>query len=104
MTLHALLQARQVLRHFALERYFPVLVGGDDVALGKPDPAALLEACRRLNVLPAACVMVGDSRNDVRAARAAGMRVIAVTYGYNHGEPISAAQPDRLVDSLAALL
>ena len=96
--------ARQVLRHFGLDTYFPVLVGGADVAAGKPDPAPLLEACRRLNVAPTRCIMVGDSVNDVRAARAAGMRVIAVTYGYNHGQPISAAKPDRLVDSLAALL
>ena len=96
--------ARQVLRHFGLDTYFPVLVGGADVAAGKPDPAPLLEACRRLNVAPTRCIMVGDSVNDVRAARAAGMRVIAVTYGYNHGQPISAAEPDRLVDSLAALL
>ncbi len=96
--------ARQVLRHFDLDAYFPVLIGGDDVAVGKPDPTPLLEACRRLNVAPTRCIMVGDSVNDVRAARAAGMRVIAVTYGYNHGQPISAAKPDRLVDSLAALL
>ncbi len=96
--------ARQVLRHFDLDEYFPVLIGGDDVAVGKPDPMPLLEACRRLNVAPARCIMVGDSVNDVRAARAAGMRVFAVTYGYNHGQPISAAAPDRLVDSLAALL
>ena len=96
--------ARQVLIHFGLDTYFPVLVGGADVAAGKPDPAPLLEACRRLNVAPTRCIMVGDSVNDVRAARAAGMRVIAVTYGYNHGQPISVAEPDRLVDSLAALL
>ena len=96
--------ARRVLQHFNLDQYFAVLIGGDDVTLGKPDPMPLLEACRRMHVTPAQCVMVGDSINDVRAARAAGMRVVAVTYGYNHGQPISAAMPDRLVDSLAALL
>ena len=96
--------ARQVLRCFELDAFFPVLVGADDVARGKPDPMPLLEACRRLNVAAPRCIMVGDSVNDVRAARAAGMRMFAVTYGYNHGQPISAAGPDRLVDSLAALL
>ena len=96
--------ARNVLQHFGLADCFVTLVGASDVAVGKPDPAPLLEACRRLGVAPAACVMVGDSRNDVRAARAAGMPVIAVDYGYNHGEPIAASNPDRLVASLSALL
>ena len=74
------------------------------MAVGKPYSAPLLEACRRLGVAPAACVMVGDSHNDVRAARAAGMRVIAVDYAYNHGEPIAVSGPHRLVASLSALL
>lgn len=96
--------AREVLRHFDLERHFITLVGADDVAIGKPDPAPILEACRRLGAAPADCVMVGDSRNDVRAAKAAGVPVIAVDYGYNHGEPIALAGPDRIVASLTALL
>ncbi len=96
--------AQAVLLHFRLDDCFETLVGADDVPIGKPDPAPLLEACRRLGVVPADCVMVGDSRNDVHAARAAGVPVIAVDYGYNHGEPIANAQPDRLVASLTALL
>jgi phosphoglycolate phosphatase len=45
--------------------------------------------------------MVGDSRNDAAAARAAGCPVVLVTYGYNHGEPIRAVDADAFVDSLA---
>jgi phosphoglycolate phosphatase len=48
--------------------------------------------------------MVGDSRNDVEAARAAGILCVAVPYGYNHGEPIQASEPDWLVESLSELL
>ena len=48
--------------------------------------------------------MVGDSRNDVDAAKAAGVVVVAVPYGYNHGEPISDCSPDRLVASLSELI
>ena len=96
--------ARTVLRHFAIDDLFSVLIGGDDVAKGKPDAMPLLEACRRLNAIPALTVMVGDSRNDVLAARAAGIDIIAVNYGYNHGEPIANAKPDRIIASLAELL
>jgi phosphoglycolate phosphatase len=49
-------------------------------------------------------VMVGDSNNDVQAARNAGCSgVVAVPYGYNHGDDIRAAEPDLVIDSLAEL-
>ena len=48
--------------------------------------------------------MVGDSSNDVQAARAAGCPVVLVRYGYNHGEPAETAGADRVIDSLAELL
>lgn len=98
------LVARNVLRHFAIDTMFEVVIGGDEVPRGKPDPLALTLACQRLQVDAAGCVMVGDSRNDIIAAHAAGMRAIAVNYGYNHGQPISAANPDRIIASLRELL
>ena len=49
-------------------------------------------------------LFVGDSRSDVLAAKAAGVPVVAVSYGYNHGQPIAAENPDLLVDSLDALI
>ncbi len=57
---------------------FDVIVGGDEVAHGKPAPDIFLEAARRLNARPADCVVLEDSENGVRAAHAAGMRVIMV--------------------------
>jgi phosphoglycolate phosphatase len=48
--------------------------------------------------------MVGDSRHDMAAGKAAGFATVAMTYGYNHGEPISQSAPDALLDSLAELL
>ncbi|BCX02967.1 MAG: hydrolase [Candidatus Roseilinea sp.] len=57
---------------------FDAIVGGDEVAHGKPAPDIFLEAARRLNVLPCACVVLEDSENGVRAAHAAGMHVIMV--------------------------
>jgi phosphoglycolate phosphatase len=54
--------------------------------------------------LPCAALMVGDSRHDVDAARAAGVRVIGVAGGYNHGEDIRCEAPDLVVDGLGELL
>lgn len=48
--------------------------------------------------------MVGDSKNDIEAARAAGCPVVAVSYGYNHGEDIRLANPDACIDHFADLL
>lgn len=93
-----------LLDHFDLRALLPVAVSGDTLPQRKPDPAPLLFACQQLNVAPARAVMIGDSRNDVLAARAAGMPVVCVSYGYNHGRPISGEQPDRIVDSLLELI
>lgn len=59
-----------------------VLVGGDSLALRKPDPAPLLHACTRLGVDPGDAVYIGDDGRDVQAARAALMPVLAVAWGY----------------------
>jgi phosphoglycolate phosphatase len=81
--------AERVLTRFDLLRHFALVLGGDRVARGKPDAEPLLEACRILDVTPAAALMVGDSENDVLAARAAGCPVVVVPYGYNAGQPAS---------------
>jgi phosphoglycolate phosphatase len=68
----------------------------------KPDPAPLLHACERLGVPPAEALCIGDSDNDVGAARAAGCPVWCVPYGYNEGRPVTALACDRIVPTLAA--
>lgn len=84
--------------------YFDWLVGGDTLAVQKPDPAALYWIMGEAGVAAADTLLVGDSRNDVLAGRAAGVKVLAVSYGYNHGRPVSLENPDLLVDSLDVLL
>lgn len=86
-----------------LAKYFAVIVAGDTVAARKPDPAPLLYACRQAGIAPARAALVGDSANDIRGARAAGMHAIAVTYGYNQGRDVRELQPDLVVDSAAEL-
>jgi phosphoglycolate phosphatase len=81
--------------------YFEVVFGGDDFERKKPDPMPLLGTCAAMGVDPARALMIGDSSNDARAARAAGCAVVLVTYGYNHGEPVRRVDADGFVDSLA---
>lgn len=92
-----LLQAMQLQDAFLLVR------GGDSYARMKPDPLPLLAACCELGTAPARTLMVGDSVNDSAAARAAGCPVVLMRYGYNHGEPVDAADCDGALDDLEEL-
>jgi phosphoglycolate phosphatase len=89
-----------LLRDLGLHGYFKLVLSGDSLPKQKPDPLPLLHACRCFGITPDHGVLVGDSSNDVQAARAAGMPVICVTYGYNHGHDIRDSHPDAVVDSL----
>ncbi|WP_119153038.1 phosphoglycolate phosphatase [Caldimonas tepidiphila] len=81
------------------------LVCGDTTPHAKPHPAPLLEAARRLEVAPEACIYVGDDLRDVQAGRAAGMRTVAVRWGYlGQGEPIERWGADILVGDPVGLL
>jgi len=82
---------------------FAVVVAGDTLDKRKPDPEPLLYAAEQMGVSPANCLMVGDSVNDIKAARAAGFQVVCVPYGYNHGNDIREGNPDAVIDSLAHL-
>ena len=84
--------------------YFAVTVSGDTLAEKKPHPAPLQHACRLLGVAPAAALMVGDSANDAEAARAAGMPVLLVTYGYSEGRPVDSIDCDGLLSNLEDVL
>lgn len=89
-----------LLRKLGLEKYFRAIVSGDTTLARKPDPTPLHHACAALGVTPAQALLVGDSANDVQAARNAGMPVICVSYGYNHGRDVRELAPDAVVDSL----
>ncbi|MEO6661344.1 MAG: phosphoglycolate phosphatase [Burkholderiaceae bacterium] len=82
-----------------------VLVCGDTTAHPKPHPEPLFEAARRLRIEPAHCLYVGDDRRDAQAGRAAGMRTVAVTWGYlGLGDPIDAWGADHIIDAPSEVL
>ncbi len=99
--------ARPLLAGKGLAGFFEHVFGGDAFERRKPDPLPLLKTCEALGLPPSRVLMVGDSSNDAQAARAAGCRVVLVSYGYNHGEPVASAGADRVIDridDLATLL
>ena len=86
-----------------MAQYFEWVVGGDTFPQKKPDPAGLLWVMQQAGVAAEECLFVGDSKNDVHAAHAAQVACVAVTYGYNYGEPISSENPALVVDDLREL-
>ncbi|WP_019625081.1 phosphoglycolate phosphatase [Thioalkalivibrio sp. ALJT] len=82
---------------------FEIVVAGDALPQKKPDPAPLLHAAKELGVDASEALMVGDSKSDVKAARAAGFQIVCMTYGYNHGCDIRAEDPDAVLDRLDEL-
>jgi phosphoglycolate phosphatase len=96
--------AKPLLVDKGLDGFFELVFGGDAFERKKPDPLPLLKTCEALGTAPSRTLMIGDSSNDARAARAAGCPVVLVTYGYNHGEPVRGVDADGFVDSLAELV
>ena len=93
-----------ILSSLDIAKYFTVVIGGDDVKNKKPHPEPLLMVAEKLGLAPAELLFVGDSRNDIQAAKAAGCCSIGLTYGYNYGEPISLSEPDYIFDQFNELL
>jgi pyrophosphatase PpaX len=88
-----------------LAHLFDVVVGGDETTRHKPQPEPLLLAAERLGVDPADCAYVGDSPFDIRAAKAADMHAVAVSWGGIHPrERLEREEPDAIVDTAEELL
>ncbi|MBI3902236.1 MAG: phosphoglycolate phosphatase [Nitrosomonadales bacterium] len=84
----------------ALAGYFEIVVSGDTLPERKPHPMPLLHAAKFFDASPERVLMIGDSRNDVLAARAAGCPVFCVPYGYNHGQPVEGLDVDAVIAAL----
>ena len=82
---------------------FAVVVSSDEVEHGKPSPDVYLEAARRLGVDPAVCLVVEDSYNGVRAARAAGMTVVLIPNASVPPAPGTYELADVVLDRLTDL-
>ena len=92
-----------LLEKMGIDRYFDTVVCGDTLPTRKPDPAMLEHTCQLLQIEPQQAVMVGDSNNDAQAARAAGIPVLLVRYGYSEGQPVDTIECDGLVSGALEL-
>jgi len=92
----------RLLAGLGLDRHFPVVIGGDSLAVKKPHADHIGTALERLGVAPARAVMVGDSRTDVLAAQASGVPCILVSFGYT-ATPARELGAARVIDHMSAL-
>ncbi|WP_330924643.1 phosphoglycolate phosphatase [Candidatus Sororendozoicomonas aggregata] len=96
--------SRLLLKAQGIHHFFDYLIGGDTLPEKKPHPLPLQHTLEKYQRSSDAALMVGDSINDITAAKAAGIQVVGVTYGYNHGNPVDDADPDCIVSNLMDLL
>ena len=89
-----------LLKNLGIISYFSVVVSGDTLDTKKPAPEPLLHAASLLNACPKEALMVGDSVNDIQAARSAGCPVFCVSYGYRGGLSADQLKADRVVQSI----
>lgn len=97
-----------LLNALKIDQYFSCVICGDDLPHKKPHPLPLETALKELQVDASNAVMVGDSISDVKSARLAHVKSVAVTYGYNHGMSIrdlsNEMQADVFIDQIQQLL
>jgi len=98
------LPARAIVDHLGMTHYFADVIGGDRFEERKPHPRQLLHCVEQYAQSKDQVLMIGDSSNDVEAARRAGIDCVVVSYGYNHGENILDCQPQQVVDNLCELI
>jgi phosphoglycolate phosphatase len=94
----AVLMAHQI-RHF-----FDLVISGDTLPAKKPDALPVRHCLDALKVERTRALFIGDSQIDVDTARAAGVPIWAVPYGYNLGNPIAQAKPDRIIATIRAVV
>ena len=93
-----------VLKAFEIDHLFSEALGGQSLPAIKPHPAPLYYLCGKFGLYPHEMLFVGDSKNDILAAKAAGCKSVGLTYGYNYNIPISESEPDYVCDDFAEIL
>ncbi|WP_081754165.1 phosphoglycolate phosphatase [Catenovulum agarivorans] len=90
-----------ILEKLQIAEFFAASLGGDSLPEKKPSPQPLLHICQQLNAKVENTIMIGDSHNDILAAKAANMQSIGLTYGYNYGEDINKHKPEWVFENFA---
>ncbi|AZG71886.1 phosphoglycolate phosphatase [Shewanella livingstonensis] len=90
-----------LLSAFGLDGLFCEVLGGDSLAKMKPDPMPLQHLLEQWQLDESQLLMIGDSKNDILAAKAANIMSIGLTYGYNYGEDIALSHPHAVCENFA---
>jgi phosphoglycolate phosphatase len=93
----------EILKTLGIDRYFEMYIGGESLPEKKPSSMPLLYVCEKMGFKPENAVMIGDSKNDIIAAKKAGIKSVAVNYGYNYGEDVSVYKPDIIINKFTEL-
>ena len=93
-----------ILQAFDIEQHFSLVLGGDSLAAKKPDPMQLNHIMNTWVLEEEQLLMVGDSKNDILAAKSAEIASIGLTYGYNYGEDIRLSGSNAVFDNFSDIL
>ncbi|GAB6184081.1 HAD-IA family hydrolase [Thermodesulfovibrio hydrogeniphilus] len=91
----------KTMEHLDILKYFDFVAGSDTFSERKPSPLPIFETIKKFNTSPDKTIIVGDSDIDIQTGKAAGVKVVAVTYGYRDRELLQDA--DFIIDRLSAL-
>lgn len=89
--------SQEIVKRLGLLKYFSQVWGGDTAGVKKPDPKPILDLIKKTGSKPEKTIMIGDSENDIKAAKAAGIASLAVLYGYSDLAHIKKYSPDYIV-------
>ncbi|MBO6826432.1 MAG: phosphoglycolate phosphatase [Sneathiella sp.] len=95
--------ADDIIDQYDLRKYFPIVTGGDSFEIRKPDPAHVTRTLDMITPARTAGIMIGDTHNDIDAGRAAGMKTIAVSFGFSM-TPASELGADKVIDHFDELI
>ena len=93
---------RPLMEYMGFWPYLDLAMGGEVLPKKKPDPMPLNYVLKRYGIEPHEAMMVGDSNNDIRAGKNAGVVTVALTYGYNGGQDLHEENPDYLYDDFVS--
>lgn len=88
----------EIVKRLGISQYFIEVWGGDTSGVKKPDPKPVFDLIKKTNSIPEKTIMIGDSENDIKAAKAAGIASLAVLYGYTDIARIKEHKPDYIVE------
>jgi 2-phosphoglycolate phosphatase len=94
---------RQILKNTGMDKLIEVVITADDVQHKKPAGEPLIICSQKLGIVSEKCVYVGDSRIDIKAGKAAGMKTIGVLTGFDNHEALEREKPDAVIQSVAEL-